>query len=165
VNKWKPILAALTIFAAGFVTGGLALLVGYRPDLTRAEPVRGDGPRWPKPERSKDRHLRDLCGRLQDELKLTPTQRERIEEIVRLAHERVKAVADKMGPLIHSEFKQMEQNILKELTDDQARMFQAIIRERESKFSRGDPPPNEPEPDKKRFDQDEKTAPFPSPPD
>ena len=165
MNKWKPILAALTIFAAGFVTGGLALMAGYRPSLTRTEPVRGDGPRWPKHERSKDRHLRDLCGRLQDELRLTPIQRQRIEEIVRLAHERVKVVADKMGPLIHSEFKQMEQDILNELTPGQAQMFQAIIRERESKFSRGDPPPGESEPDKKRFDQEEKTEPVPSPPD
>jgi hypothetical protein len=143
VNNWKPILAALTIFAAGFVTGGLTL-GGHRPDPDRAEPARGDNRKGPKPERSKEGHLRDLCGRLELELRLTPVQRERIEEIIRLAHQRVKVVADKMGPLIHSEFKQMEQDILEELTPDQAQKFQAIIRERESKFGRGDrgdPPP------------------------
>jgi hypothetical protein len=140
VNNWKPILAAFVIFIAGFVTGGLTWM-GPRPASAEAIEKSADGPRGRKTERSKDRHLRDLCGRLQDELRLTPVQRERIEEIVRLAHERVKAVADKMGPMIHAEFKQMELDILKELTPDQALKFEAIIRERESKFGRGNPPP------------------------
>lgn len=147
VNHWKPILAALTIFAAGVVTGGLTLS-GYHTVPLREARIFDESRRGPKPERSKDGHLRDLCGRLQDELRLTPTQRQRIEEIVRLAHERVKIVADKMGPLIHSEFKEMERDILEELTDDQAEQFRVIIRERESKFNRGDrvppgAPPNE----------------------
>ncbi len=146
VNNWKPILAALIIFAAGYVTGGLTL-GGYRGGATRDEPVRAEQRRGPKPERSKDGHLRDLCGRLQEELRLTPSQRERIEEIVRLAHERVKVVADKMRPLIRSEFKQMERDILEELTPEQAEKFEAIIRERESKFNRGDIPPPGPPPD------------------
>jgi hypothetical protein len=146
VNNWKPILAALTIFAAGYVTGGLTW-GGYRGGAPHDEPVRAEQRRGPRPERSKDGHLRDLCGRLQDELRLTPTQRERIEEIVRLAHARVKVVADKMGPLIHAEFKQMERDILEELTPEQAEKFEAIIRERESKFSRGDIPPPAPPPD------------------
>jgi hypothetical protein len=145
VNNWKPILAALTIFAAGFVTGGVTLGF-YRGDPSRNEPARAEDRRGPKPDRSKDGHLRDLCGRLQDELRLTPVQRERIEEIVRLAHERVKIVADKMRPMIRSEFKQMERDILEELTAEQAEQFLAIIRERESKFGRGDGPTHGPPP-------------------
>ena len=147
MNKWKPILAALTIFAAGFVTGGLTW--GTHPFAPPGgELGPGEGRRSLKPERSKEGHLRDLCGRLQEELRLTPAQRVRIEEIIRLAHERVKVVADKMGPLIRSEFKQMEQDILKELTPEQAERFRAIIRERESKFksSRGEGPPPGPPP-------------------
>jgi hypothetical protein len=146
VNNWKPILAALIIFAAGYVTGGLTL-GGYRGGASRDEPVRAEPKRGPKPERSKDGHLRDLCGRLQEELRLTASQRERIEQIVRLAHERVKVVADRMGPLIRSEFKQMEREILKELTPEQAEKFEAMIRERESKFNRGGIPPPGPPPD------------------
>jgi hypothetical protein len=147
VNNWKPILAAVVIFAAGFVTGGLTWM-GPRPAGAESRQNPDDGRPGRKPERSKDRHLRDLCGRLQEELRLTPVQRERIEEIVRLAHERVKVVADKMGPLIHAEFKQMELDILKELTPEQALKFEAIVRERESKFGRGNlPPPGPPPPE------------------
>lgn len=152
MSNWKPILAALVIFAAGFITGGLTW-GGHRPGAIEARQISRDDPRGRKPERSKDRHLRDLCGRLQDELRLTPAQRERIEEIVRLAHERVKTVADKMGPLMHAEFKQMELEILNELTADQALKFQAIIRERESKFGRGNPPPPGPPPDREPLDE------------
>ena len=149
VNHWKPILAALTIFATGLVTGALTLS-GYHAVPSRDGMAFGESRRGPKPERSRDGHLRDLCGRLQDELRLNPAQRERIEEIVRLAHERVKAVADKMGPIIHSEFKQMERDILQELTNEQADQFRAIIRERESKFNRGDDLPIGPRPDEKK---------------
>ena len=145
MNNWKPILAAVVIFAAGFVTGGLTWM-GPRPVSADSRQNPGEARPGQKPERSKDRHLRDLCGRLQEELRLTPVQRERIEEIVKQAHERVKAVADKMGPLIHAEFKQMELDILKELTPEQAVKFEAIVRERESKFGRGNPPPPGPPP-------------------
>ncbi len=139
MNNWKPILAALVIFAAGFVTGGLAFPGGQRTVMSRAEPSRENGDRELRPERSRDGHLRDLCGKLQEELSLTPIQRQRIEEIVRVAHERVKVVADNMGPRINAEFKQMEADILKELTPDQAERFKTIIRERESRFGRGKP--------------------------
>ncbi|MCL4177780.1 MAG: hypothetical protein KJ072_08535 [Verrucomicrobia bacterium] len=164
MSNWKPILAAMVIFAAGFVTGGL-ILGAHSSRSADAGPIPGEGPPGRKPERSKDRHLRDLCGRLQDELRLTPVQRERIEEIVRLAHERVKAVADRMGPLMHAEFKQMEQEILKELTPDQAEKFEAIIRERESKFSRGNPPPPGPTPDQGPLEEGGRPPVFPPPPE
>jgi hypothetical protein len=163
VSNWKPIFAALVIFVAGFVTGGL-ILGGARSGAAGAGPTSEGGIKGPRPERSKDRHLRDLCGRLQDELSLSPPQRERIEEIVRLAHERVKVVADKMGPLMRGEFKQMEQEILKELTPDQARKFEVMIRERESKFNRGEPPPPGPPPNEGLIEQGRPPH-FPTPPE
>src|SRR5206468_6388262 len=77
MNAWKPILAALVIFAAGVVTGGLTV-TARQPRLPHPE-----GAQTKRPTAlPREGQLRELSRRVQKELGLTPVQREQIEAII-----------------------------------------------------------------------------------
>jgi len=135
VNAWKPILAALVIFAAGVVTGGLTVQIRQpRPATTPA----GDAPVRKVPAMPREAQLRELSRRMQAELDLAPEQRDRIESIVRDSQERMKAVRDEVGKKIGEEFREMRQKIRLELTPDQRRKFAEIMKQHEERDKRDD---------------------------
>jgi hypothetical protein len=150
VSAWKPILAALVIFAAGVVTGGLT--VGLRRVAT--------GPRWTAPgvEPSRPWLTQRLAGqqgelfrRMERQLDLTAEQRERVETIVRESQERIHALAEDLAPRTREELRRMRERIREELTPPQRRKFEKLeesLRPREGGAKRGDrpgplPPPSD----------------------
>lgn len=165
MNFWKPILAAVVIFAAGIVTGSLTL------DLRRSHSIqpawnspsaspespqdnsqsrqRGGSP-WegsprdgsPRegqrdgPGPSRERHLEALCKRMEHDLNLDPAQRDKVESIIRETHERVQALVDGVKPQTHAEFQRMEQEIKAVLTPDQIEKFDEMARQRRERSFR-----------------------------
>ena len=126
MNAWKPILAALVIFAAGVVTGGLTVQIRQ----PRPTPNSGGNPPIRKvPAMPREAQLRELSRRMQAELDLAPEQRERIEGIVRDSQERMKSVRDEVGKKIGEEFREMLHKIRSELTVDQRRKFAEIMKQ------------------------------------
>ena len=143
VNAWKPILAALVIFAAGVVTGGLTIQIRQprpAPNPAGNAPVR-------KVAMPREAQLRELSRRMQAELDLAPEQRDRIEAIVRDSQERMKTVRDEVGKRIGEEFREMRQKIRGELTPEQRRKFADIMKQHDERDKRDDrtarpsPPP------------------------
>ncbi|PYJ85471.1 MAG: hypothetical protein DME22_08980 [Verrucomicrobia bacterium] len=139
MNTWKPILAALVIFAAGVVTGGLTVNL-------RKQPAHSKGTVAVKKPVAMPRELRELSRRMQAELDLTPEQRERIEAIIHDSQERVKTLRDEIG---QKEFREMRQKIRSELTPEQRKKFAEIMQrhdernKRDERTGRPSPPPAE----------------------
>jgi len=124
VNTWKPILAALVIFAAGVVTGGLT--VNLRQQPAAKKPV----------AMPRESQLRELSRRMQAELDLTPEQRERIETIIHDSQERVKSLRDEVGQKTSEEFREMRQKIRSELTPEQRKKFAELMQRHDERKKR-----------------------------
>ena len=135
MNAWKPILAALVIFAAGVVTGGLTVQI--RQPHPAPNPG-GNAPVKKVPAMPREAQLRELSRRMQAELDLAPEQRGRIETIVRDSQERMKAVRDEVGKKIGEEFREMRQKIRSELTPDQRKKFAEIMKKPDERDKRDD---------------------------
>ena len=129
MNTWKPILAALVIFAAGVVTGGLTVNL-------RKQPARPKGTVVAKKPVAMPRELRELSRRMQAELDLTPEQRGRIETIIHDSQERVKSLRDEVGQKISVESSDMRQRIRNELTAEQRRSFAEILKHHDERNPR-----------------------------
>jgi Spy/CpxP family protein refolding chaperone len=134
VNAWKPILAALVIFAAGVVTGGLTVQIRH----PRPAPNPGGNVPTKKVPMPREAQLRELSRRMQAELDLAPEQRDRIEAIVRGSQERMKTVREEVGKKIGEEFREMRQRIRSELTPDQRRKFAEIMKQHDERDKRDD---------------------------
>jgi hypothetical protein len=130
VNTWKPILAALLIFAAGVVTGGLTVRLKGRP-WVRPGGLPTQGVERNRPAPRSEAELRELAQRLQKHLKLSPEQRERVETIVNESRERMKAIAEEMAPRTREEFRRMRERIRAELTPGQRQEFEEIFKQRD----------------------------------
>jgi Spy/CpxP family protein refolding chaperone len=163
VSYWKPILAALVIFAAGVVTGGLTLDLGTsKPDERKwsSRPNNpGTGGAWQGRSReARERHLSEVCSRMAHDLGLSEEQRDRIEGIIRDTHEKVRAMVDEISPGTRNAFKEMEEAIKAELTPEQVEKFEEINKRRQRAFrgpdgprrdspeSSNQPPPDRPSP-------------------
>ena len=138
MNAWKPIVAALVIFAAGVVTGGLTVNLRRFPGPV-PPPARGLEPRMGLAQRWEGQ-IRDLAGRMERELNLTAEQRERIAAIVRDSQRRIKDVVDEITPRARDEMRQMRERIRQELTPEQRRQFESLPRMREDWRRRMDQP-------------------------
>ena len=131
MNVWKPIVAALVIFAAGVVTGGLTVnLRQSSPPRSIAVPAKKASPL------PREAQLRELSRRMQNELDLTPAQRERVEAIIHDSQERMKAVRDEIGKKIGEEFREMRQKIRGELTPVQRKRFEEIMKQHDERNKR-----------------------------
>jgi len=149
VSAWKPILAALVIFAAGVVTGGLT--VGLRRQAT--------GPRWAAPAQGQVRpwpaqrlgaQQGELFRRMQRHLDLTATQCQRIEAVVKESQERIRTLAEDVAPQTRGELRRMRERIREELTPEQRRKFEKLdegLRQREGGPKRGERPSPAPSPE------------------
>ena len=107
MNAWKPIIAALVIFAAGVITGGLTTRLAApqrsRPPQNLPAPLGG---RAGRPE---------LLDRMQRELSLTAIQRERIDVVIRDSQERTRQLWESIAPQAHAEHKRIRERIREEL--------------------------------------------------
>ncbi len=155
MNTWKPILAALVIFAAGVVTGGFTAKLANRGGERRGQGTafqqRGmmgnrDGggavnPGLGQPqgqasmqsqqlpgmrrERPQDQ-MRALLRRMRYELNLTPEQHTRVEGIIKESQVRMQTIWDQFP----AEFRTVREKIRSELTPEQRRRFEEIFRQR-----------------------------------
>lgn len=110
MNSWKVILATVVIFGAGVLTGGL--LVNHVVHEHRASPAL----------RSPDTWRREFIGRLDKALKLTPEQHAAISKIVAEGQQRNREIW-------HEEMEQIHQRIRAELTPEQQKQFDAMVRQ------------------------------------
>ena len=97
VNAWKAVLAALVIFSAGVVTGALTLKAKSNPAPSPVLPFGGFGIRSQRP---------DFVDHLQRELYLSAAQRDRIEQILRESHDRMKRLWDQVAPEAREEHRE-----------------------------------------------------------
>ena len=135
MNAWKPILAALVIFAAGVVTGGLTVTLREpRQKGSKNSQVRIKQP-VPMP---REGQLRELSRRMQSELELRSEQWERIETIIRESQERMKTLREEVGQKTAEEFREMHQKIRGELTPEQRKKFVEIMRQHDERNKRTD---------------------------
>jgi Spy/CpxP family protein refolding chaperone len=140
--SWKVILATVVIFGAGVLTGGL--LVNYvdnqHRDHARSLFERGnphpqmEGKGQPHPgdlsrPRSPEMWRKDFLGHLDEALKLTPEQRAAISKIIAEGQERNREIWTNVVPKMRQEMEQVHQRIRAELTPEQQKEFEALVRQ------------------------------------
>jgi Spy/CpxP family protein refolding chaperone len=124
VNSWKVILATLIIYGAGVVTGGLlvshAVRVKAHANTPKPPAVQAITP-WQM--RSKE-----LLHRMERELNLDPQQREHVEKIILDSQERTKGLWKPIVPQMNREMQTVREQIRGELTPDQQRKFDELLK-------------------------------------
>lgn len=163
MNPWKPILAALVIFATGVITGGLL--------VSHADRVRQKGFRQPGREISRpanpgpplnprDPQARPFAGQLQNrvprviseefirklesEVQLTTGQRERIHEIIAEGQARNKESWDRIAPELRREMAETQKRIREILTPEQRAKFEEFMKQSRSAIRRPNEEPGQP---------------------
>jgi len=123
VNAWKAIFAALVIFCAGMVTGGVAgKFLKRQPVPLRLPAGVTVGPGWMQ--------RMEYVKRAERQLDLTPAQRERMEQIVRESQERMKQLWEPIAPHAREEARRVRERILAELNPEQAKKFEQLSKPR-----------------------------------
>ena len=149
MNTWKVILATLVIFGAGVVTGGL--LVVYSNDVAhRADPLaQPEGPKRvaqlpPGPGRENRlpvaQHFllrKEFLKRLDEELKLTPAQREHIEKIMDEGQQRIQEYSRQIDPQVRGELAATRERIRAELTPVQQTVYADLLKRGRPNPARG----------------------------
>lgn len=137
MKVWKVIFAALVIFGAGMVTGRL---------IFQLEPFSEPPPDRTAQNASRSRQRPELIDRMEQELKLSPVQRERIDQILKESRERMKKLWESVSPKADDEFKKVRALILAELTPEQATKYQEVFKTFGSKRHHTENSPKPPEP-------------------
>ena len=153
MSPWKVILATLVIFIAGLVTGAVGVKRILKPTSAGN---RGYEPMQPWMLRENFR------AELDRRLDLSPEQNARIERTMHEGQERVKEIWSLVGPEMQAELRAVREEIRRELTQDQRRRFDELMRDRKmrpmemERPPRPFPPPNGP---RNRPPQDRFSAP------
>jgi Spy/CpxP family protein refolding chaperone len=128
VNTWKAIFAALVIFGAGVVTGNvLNRITSKAPAPAAAIPHAGTRS-TSQPLSLEQLRKVELMGRVQKDLDLTPKQHARIEKIIGDAQGRIRDLWDEVAPDIHDEYDDVQKKVCTELTPDQKKRFDALMK-------------------------------------
>jgi hypothetical protein len=143
MNSWKIILAAVVIFGAGVITGGL--LVDHVKDkrpieveapgpVANSHPVAGNHEAARPPEvplpRLAERLSKEFVHRLNDSLHLTPQQRDAIAKIVADGQERNHVIWTNVAPQMRKVMVDVNQQIRAELTPEQLNQFEELMKPR-----------------------------------
>jgi Spy/CpxP family protein refolding chaperone len=127
VNTWKAIFAALVIFGAGVVTGNVLNRIASKTPAPVATPRAGTHSSS-QPLSLEQLRKVELMGRVQKDLDLTPEQHARIEKIIGDAQERIRDLWDQVAPDIHDEYDDFQKKLCNELTPDQKKRFDALMK-------------------------------------
>lgn len=119
MKVWKVILAALVIYSAGVVTGGLTLRLDFFSSSQVEKSSR---------DSSRSRQRPDLIDRMQKELGLSAEQRKRIDQILQESHKRMRTLWESISPQADEEFRHVRTLILAELTSEQAKIYEEEFR-------------------------------------
>lgn len=117
MSPWKVILATLVIFIAGLGTG--VLLEKHRGTSSLPE----------TPPGLPTQRL-DLIGRMNQQLDLTPAQRESIEQILRESRDRIRKLREIVEPKVKEETRLVRERIRQVLTPMQIRKFDKLMEQR-----------------------------------
>lgn len=161
MNYWKVILATVVIFGAGVFTGGL--LVNF---VNHSHPKNGHHsqanagthaatnnpapPRWAEipPPRLAEKLGKQFVQQLNDELALTPEQRDKIEKLIAEGQERNREIWTNVAPKMRAVMQEVNQQIRAELTPEQLKIFEEMVKHpphRPPAFTNS-PPANPPPP-------------------
>jgi hypothetical protein len=143
VNYWKVILATVVIFGAGVLTGGLLVdNVDYshqrnprRPQVSaemRPQSDRNDQPRQQESARPRQPEMfsKQFVQQLDDALRLSPEQRDKITKIIADGQERNRQVWTNYIPQMHKVTLDVQQQIHTELTTNQWKQFENLMKPR-----------------------------------
>jgi hypothetical protein len=120
VKHWKVILATLVIFVAGLVTGAvLSRKAQPKAPTTLSPEVFFQGPFYIQ---------KQFMGRMKQELALTEAQADNLEKIFANSRERIRILLDVVGPEMRQELDAVRQGIEKELTTEQEKKFEDLLR-------------------------------------
>lgn len=122
MKRWKIILAASVIFAAGVVTGRLTVDLQHAATAQPTAQVQNERP----PVRSWHRQRTAFIDKLQKELDLTPPQRVEIERILRESQARMKELWDPIAPKAREESRRSRQEVLAVLTPEQQAKYERM---------------------------------------
>ncbi|MDB6112091.1 MAG: hypothetical protein JWR69_3841 [Pedosphaera sp.] len=124
MNSWKVILATLIIYGAGVVTGGLLVSHAVRVK------AHANTPKPPTVQAITPWQLRskELLHRMERELNLNPQQREHVEKIILDSQERTKGLWKPIVPQMNREMQTVREQIRGELTPDQQKKFDELLK-------------------------------------
>jgi Spy/CpxP family protein refolding chaperone len=161
MNSWKIILAIVVIFGAGALTGGLLVNYAEQPHSkdTQRPPDEGsphpqannrdyDQPRpqdLPKP-RPPEMLGKQFVQQLDNTLHLTREQRAAIAKIVADGQERNREIWTNVAPQMHKMLQDVRQQIREQLTPEQRKQFEELLKRFRPPGHRQQPPPNSPPP-------------------
>jgi hypothetical protein len=117
MNSWKIILAAVVIFGAGAITGGLLV----NPGLKQPEIL---PPRW-----LAGRHSTNFVQRLNKDLHLTPAQSNNIARVIAEGQERNRELWTNVEPHMRKVMRDVNQQIRAELTPEQLKQFEVLMKQ------------------------------------
>jgi predicted RNA-binding protein Jag len=151
VNTWKVILATLVIFGTGVITGGLLVVYSdsaahHAEKVTEVEGPRRNPPPIPGSSAARDPRVpvaqhfllrKEFLNRLNEELKLTPEQRERIEKIMGEGQQRIQEFSQQIDPQVRAELAATRERIRAELTPSQQPLFADLLKRRPNSPPRG----------------------------
>ena len=167
MNSWKVILAAVVIFGAGVLTGGLLVnyadhsplrnvrlpFVGARlhPQMASRDQQRPE--EFPRP-RSPEMLRKEFVEHLDDALKLTPAQHDAIQKIITEGQERSREIWTNSGVALKMRrvMEEVQQQIRTQLTPDQQKKFEILVKQLAPRHPPRDkvppdlPPPTNPPP-------------------
>jgi len=127
VSPWKVILATLAIFIAGLITGSVMVKTLVNPMPARPVP---QNPVLLQPGPIREEFVR----RMAEELELTPEQPEKVLHIVHESQERTKLLYSLIGDDVREEMRQTRDSIRQQLTADQAKKFDDMLRRRQRRL-------------------------------
>ncbi len=140
MNSWKVILATMVIFATGVITGGLLVkntagpFKDGRPKKVVIAPGTNQSPLTVVPPQMQ---RMEFLLRARNELNLTPEQHDRIEKIIREGQEKSRKLWENVSPELRKELQSVHEKIRGELTPEQRRRFEQLLKNA--------PRPNNPE--------------------
>lgn len=173
MNVWKIVCATLVIFIAGIVTGAVLVRLGDRgpkpwvrqPRESINRPATNQAgqtdPLPPNPNRPNDPGnpgtgpmSREFATVLERSLRLTPEQREQVNQLMSEGQERIRALRQGIDPEVRKEMQKTHEQIQALLTPEQRELFQRLMKQRGQRRNDG---PAQPE---RRFrDQRESRGP------
>lgn len=141
MKNWKPILAVLLIFAAGFTSGAMVARAKFRAEAAEQQQVRRGGPGGPRPgppgPRMGEFRERFIEG-LKKDVGISEDQAQQIDKLMRESQERMAKLWEPVEPKAKEEFESTHQKVRAVLTPDQQVKFEEMRKKRFDRDKRGD---------------------------
>lgn len=136
MSPWKVILATMIIFGCGVVTGGLVVKVRTahlrtvrvdgtgRAVATRNASTTPGAPPW-------QLQRKEFLDKMDKQLELTPEQRQKIDKVMHDSLDRTRTLWQQIAPQMRDEMKRVREEIRKELTPEQQKKFNELLKPRQ----------------------------------